>query len=160
MTPQEYADMLTLAQSAYDAYYAPWLRDDSRELIIANIAVKMGVRGCEATFEVRKCVAREMIEKGVCVMEQQAIIELAKHISLRNPGALDVYFRLIDYLQELAVLDIDLLLQREIVGVELYLLFKSCDRDIASLHASLMQGTDIVRLQSCPESKFYQKESV
>jgi hypothetical protein len=63
---QEYAALLTLAQSAYAAYYPQWLHDDSRELIIANIAVAMGVMGCEATFSARKDVAREVIEKGVC----------------------------------------------------------------------------------------------
>jgi len=63
MTPQEYASLLTLARSAYNAYYPQWLCDDSHERVIANIAVKMGIAGCEATFAERKCVVREMIEK-------------------------------------------------------------------------------------------------
>jgi hypothetical protein len=66
VTPQAYADLLTLAQSAYDAYYPQWLHDDSPEQVIAKVAVAMGVIGCEATFSARKDVAREVIEKGVC----------------------------------------------------------------------------------------------
>lgn len=63
---QEYADLFTLAQSAYDAYYAPWHHTDTAEQVIANVAAAMGVLGCEATFGERKVIVREMIEKGVC----------------------------------------------------------------------------------------------
>jgi hypothetical protein len=91
-------------------------------------------------------------------LEEEQTRAVIEAMSKRHPGAFDVSFRLIDYLKELAILDIDILLQREIVGIELYLLFESCNRDIAALHASLMQGTDIAQLQLCRESKFYQKE--
>lgn len=66
MDEQEYADLLTLARSAYDTYYAPWHHTDTPEQVIAAVAVAMGVLGCSATFGERKVIVREMIEKGVC----------------------------------------------------------------------------------------------
>lgn len=63
MDEQAYADLLTLARSAYAAYYALWHHDDSLEQVIANVAAAMGVLGCRATFVVRKDVVRVMIER-------------------------------------------------------------------------------------------------
>ena len=63
MTTQEYAALLTLARSAYDAYYPPWLHDDTPEQVIANVAAAMGVLGCSATFGERKVIVCEMLEK-------------------------------------------------------------------------------------------------
>ncbi len=76
----------------------------------------------------------------------RAILEA---VSKRNPGALDVAIKMMEYLQELVVIDFDVILQQDITGEELWNLYdKCCERDIAKVHAALMQNTAIPLLQA------------
>jgi hypothetical protein len=85
----------------------------------------------------------------------EAMIEL---ISKRNPGAVDVCFRLADYLQELTIVDFAILQKDNILGSDLYDLYKCCDRDVIKLHACINQGTGIDMLKKVPGSSFYKGE--
>lgn len=79
-------------------------------------------------------------------------------VSERNLGALDICLKLHEYLQELAVFDFQVLLKEGITGSELWELYsRCCESDIPTLHAVLMQGTAIQKLQTQRDSKFYQK---
>ena len=85
--------------------------------------------------------------------ETRAILE---GISKRNPGALDVCFKMMDYLQELVVFDFEMLLEMNVLGSDLYDLYAHCcERDMARLHASIMQKTAIEQLRSVRGSTFY-----
>jgi len=64
MTTYDHAALLAQATHEYQRYYPAWLLSDSTEHVVGRIAVSMGINGyAEVPFEVRKCVAREVVEK-------------------------------------------------------------------------------------------------
>ena len=90
-------------------------------------------------------------------MQKETETDILENISQRNPGAIDVCRQLFEQFHELAVFDLTLLKQYDIVGTELWNLYKyCCHSDIDILHSALMEDTAISKLQTCFRSKFYQ----
>lgn len=82
------------------------------------------------------------------------------NVSKGHPGALRVCCELWDYLGDLAAIDFAVMVEKGIVGVDVWYLFNDCcNRDIAALHASIMDGTSVAKLESTPGSSFYKPES-
>ena len=78
-------------------------------------------------------------------------------VSKRNPGAVDVFFRLLDHLGALALIDFEMLENMNVLGSDLYMLFVyCCERDIAKVHESIMLQTAIEQLREIPGSTFWQ----
>jgi len=91
-------------------------------------------------------------------MDEEAI-KVLEEITKRNAGAVDVFCKLIEYLQELAVFDFAMLKQQNILGSDLYDLYQCCNRDMAQLHAAIMQKTGSEMLKKVPGSSFYEDKT-
>jgi hypothetical protein len=89
--------------------------------------------------------------------ETQATIEA---LSRGNRQARNVVLELIKYKEELAVLDFTMLRQQNILGADLYELYKCCSRDIPMLHRVIMQNRGPEILKSAKGSSFYVKDVV
>lgn len=87
---------------------------------------------------------------------EKCIHDFAEVISQRNPGAVDVFFRLLSHLGEGAAADFTRLIQMNVLGLDLYQLFAyCCDRDIAKMHEVIANGTAIEQLRGIRGSSFY-----
>ncbi len=88
----------------------------------------------------------------------EEFVALLTKLSKRNPGALNVCLQLISHLGELSAFDFLLLEEMDILGEEMWYLYKACEKNIDQFHASLMQKTALHKLQSFPHSKYFRVE--
>lgn len=88
----------------------------------------------------------------------ETVGDVLEKISKRNPGRLDVCFRLMEYLGELAFFDFAVLESVNVLGSDLYVLFaECCKRDIAQVHAAIQRGTAIEQLATIPGTSFWKR---
>jgi hypothetical protein len=80
------------------------------------------------------------------------------NVSKGHPGALRVCCELWDHLGEPVMIDFALMVEKGIVGSDVWYLFNDCcNRDIAATHASVMDGTAVTKLESALGSSFYKE---
>ena len=90
-------------------------------------------------------------------MEETTTSDVLEWVSKRNPGALSVCFKLMDYLGEMAVFDFAQLKQMNVLGSDLWDLFAHCcHHSISKTHAAIMENTATEQLKQIIGSSFYQ----
>lgn len=79
-----------------------------------------------------------------------------KAVTKGNPGAMRVFFELLEQQGGLAGIDCVSLVAQGITGSEVWYLYKDCcNYDIAAFHESVMNNTAIAKLEAVPDSRFY-----
>ncbi len=87
------------------------------------------------------------------------LLVILERLTQRNPGAVNVFFRMAEALQETAIFDYGILIGMGIVGSDLYILFTQCQRDIQELHKALMEERAVEIVQQVPGSNLWRKRN-
>lgn len=82
---------------------------------------------------------------------------LLEAITKRNPGATRVFFELLHHFEEASLLDFADLLEMQIVGSDLWDLYKACGQNIEVIHTAIMQKTAMDMLKAIPGTSFWQQ---
>ncbi len=89
--------------------------------------------------------------------DEEKFRALAEEISQRNPGGLSVFFKLLDAFAERAIIDYAVLKAMNVLGSDLWDLYKVCGYDIQATHQSIIAQTAIEKLRTVRGSSFWQE---